>query len=83
MEVVSIIVMFLFGNMSDTEDRLTQYIPMPSVSESLKEKRKLARDEEFKKEMIAANKALQADGESGMVYHTRNLLNLLKEIKAK
>tara|TARA_R100000329_G_scaffold94032_2_gene78286 strand:+ start:2664 stop:2852 length:189 start_codon:yes stop_codon:yes gene_type:complete len=43
----------------------------------------LKQDEEFKKEMIAANKALQADGESGMVYHTRNLLNLLKEIKAK
>ena len=37
----------------------------------------LKQDEEFKKEMIAANKALQADGESGMVYHTRNLLNLL------
>jgi len=43
----------------------------------------LKQDEEFKKEMIAANKALQADGESGMVYHTRNLLNLLKEIKSK
>ena len=31
MEVISIIVMFLFGNMNDTEDRLTQYIPMPSI----------------------------------------------------
>ena len=42
----------------------------------------LKQDEEFKKEMIAANKALQADGESGMVYHTRNLLDLLKKIKS-
>tara|TARA_Y100001963_G_scaffold2937_1_gene3947 strand:+ start:200 stop:508 length:309 start_codon:yes stop_codon:yes gene_type:complete len=50
MEVISIIVMFLFGNMNDTEDRLTQYIPMPSISECLKEKRLLARDTEFKKD---------------------------------
>ena len=41
MEVISIIVMFLFGNMNDTEDRLTQYIPMSSISECLKEKREL------------------------------------------
>ena len=50
MEVISIVVMFLFGNMNDTEDRLTQYIPMASISECLKEKRILARDEEFKKD---------------------------------
>jgi hypothetical protein len=43
----------------------------------------LKQDVEFKKEMLASNKAQQADGESGMVYHTRNLLNLLKEIKSK
>ena len=42
--------MFIFGNMNDTEDRLTQYIPMASISECLKEKRILARDEEFKKD---------------------------------
>jgi hypothetical protein len=40
----------------------------------------LKQDEEFKKERIAANKAMQADGESGMVYHSRNLLNLLREL---
>ena len=43
----------------------------------------LKEDEKFKKEMIASNKALQADGESGMVYHSRNLLNLLKKINSK
>jgi hypothetical protein len=42
----------------------------------------LKEDEIFKLNAIAANKATQADGESGMVYHTRNLLNLLKEIEA-
>ena len=50
MEVISIIVMFLFGNMNDTEDRLTQYVPMENISSCLKEKRLLARDEEFKKD---------------------------------
>ena len=50
MEVISIIVMFLFGNMNDTEDRLTQYVPMENISSCLKEKRLLARNEEFKKD---------------------------------
>jgi len=50
MEVISIIVMFLFGNMNDTEDRMTQYIPMSSISECLKEKRELTRNKEFKKD---------------------------------
>tara|TARA_Y100001938_G_C7739164_1_gene258484 strand:+ start:294 stop:494 length:201 start_codon:yes stop_codon:yes gene_type:complete len=34
-----------------------------------------------KKSCIQNNKATQAEGESGMVFHTRNLLNLLKELK--
>ena len=51
MEVISIIVMFLFGNMNDTEDRLTQYIPMENLSSCLKEKRILSRDKEFKKDI--------------------------------
>ena len=47
MEVISIIVMFLFGNMNDTEDKMTQYIPMENLSSCLKEKRILARNKEF------------------------------------
>jgi hypothetical protein len=43
----------------------------------------LKEDVKFKKEMIASNNALQADGESGMVYHSRNLLNLLKKINSQ
>ena len=41
MEVISIIVMFIFGNMNDTENRMTQYIPMESLSSCMKEVRLL------------------------------------------
>ena len=50
MEIISVIILFIFGDMTNTEDRLTQYVPVASVSECLKEKRILARDEEFKKD---------------------------------
>ena len=70
MEVISIIVMFLFGNMNDTEDRLTQYIPMPSISECLKEKRLLARDEEFKKDAFCGEAIVEIkDGEVINLYN--------------
>ena len=39
MEVISIIVMFMFGNMNDQENQLTQYIPMESLSVCMKEVR--------------------------------------------
>ena len=41
MEVVSIIVMFMFGNMNDQEHQMTQYIPMSSLSSCMKEVRLL------------------------------------------
>ena len=41
MEVISIIVMFMFGNMNDQEHQMTQYIPMPSLSSCMKEVRLL------------------------------------------
>ena len=70
MEVISIIVMFLFGNMNDTEDRLTQYIPMPSISECLKEKRLLARDEKFKKDAFCGEAIVEIkDGEVIKLYN--------------
>ena len=50
MEVISILILFIFGNMNDTEDRMTQYVPMENISSCLKEKRLLARNEEFKKD---------------------------------
>ena len=41
MEVISIIVMFMFGNMSDQNHQMTQYIPMESISKCMKEVRML------------------------------------------
>ena len=45
MEVISVIVMFIFGNMNDQEHRLTQYVPMESLSAWMKEVRKLKKKE--------------------------------------
>ena len=47
MEVISVIVMFIFGNMNDTENRMTQYVPMESLSSCMKEVRLLKRDMEL------------------------------------
>jgi hypothetical protein len=41
MEVISIILMFMFGNMNDQESQMTQYIPMKSLSSCMKEVRLL------------------------------------------
>jgi len=45
MEVISIIVMFLFGNMNDQEHQMTQYIPMESLSSCMKEVRMLKKQQ--------------------------------------
>ena len=41
MEVISIILMFVFGNMNDQSNQMTQYIPMESLSKCMKEVRLL------------------------------------------
>ena len=41
MEVISVILMFVFGNMNDQETRMTQYVPMQSLSSCMKEVRLL------------------------------------------
>ena len=45
MEVISIIVMFVFGNMNDQDHRMTQYIPIESLSSCMKEVRILKKKE--------------------------------------
>ena len=45
MEVISIIVMFIFGNMSDEKHQMTQYVPMESLSSCMKEVRLLKKKE--------------------------------------
>ena len=69
MEVISIIVMFLFGNMNDTEDKMTQYIPMSSISECLKEKRELTRDKEFKKDAFCGEALVQIENGQVIALH--------------
>ena len=39
MEIISVILMFVFGNMNDQENRMTQYVPMESLSSCMKEVR--------------------------------------------
>ena len=39
MEVISVILMFVFGNMNDQKTQMTQYIPMESLSKCMKEVR--------------------------------------------
>ena len=39
MEVISVILMFVFGNMNDQATQMTQYIPMESLSKCMKEVR--------------------------------------------
>ena len=41
MEIISVIVMFVFGNMNDQNHQMTQYIPMESLSSCMKEVRLL------------------------------------------
>ena len=41
MEVISVILMFVFGNMNDQQHQMTQYIPMQSLSSCMKEVRLL------------------------------------------
>ena len=45
MEVISVIVMFIFGNMNDQEHRMRQYVPMESLSSCMKEVRILKKKE--------------------------------------
>ena len=66
MEVISVIVMFIFGNMNDQEHRLTQYIPMESLSSCMKEVRLLKKKEtDYTKDAFCgpALVELSSDGE--------------------
>ena len=51
MEVISIIVMFVFGNLNDEEHQMTKYIPMESLSSCMKEVRLLKKNNtDYKKD---------------------------------
>ena len=66
MEVISVIVMFIFGNMNDQEHRMTQYVPMESLSSCMKEVRLLKKKEtDYTKDAVCgpALVELSDDGE--------------------
>ena len=50
-EVISIIVMFVFGNLNDEEHQMTKYIPMESLTTCMKEVRLLKKkNTDYKKD---------------------------------
>ena len=66
MEVISIIVMFIFGNMNDQDHRMTQYITIESLSSCMKEVRILKKKEtDYTKDAFCgpALVELNSDGE--------------------
>ena len=70
MEVISIIVMFIFGNMNDTKDRLTQYVPMESLSFCMKEVRLLKRDKEFPKDAFCSPALIELRNDKVVTLHS-------------
>ena len=71
MEVISIIVMFLFGNMNDQEHQMTQYIPMESLSTCMKEVRLLKKKStDFTKDAFCSPAIVEIkDGEVIALYN--------------
>lgn len=71
MEVISIIVMFMFGNMNDQEHQMTQYIPMPSLSSCMKEVRLLKKQStDFHKDAFCSPSIVEIkDGEVIALYN--------------
>ena len=71
MEVISIIVMFVFGNMNDQATQMTQYIPMANAGECLYEKRMLKKNKDFPKDAFCgpAYVEISDDGEVLKLYN--------------
>ena len=71
MEVISIIVMFMFGNMNDQDNQMTQYIPMESVSKCMKEVRLLKKKQtDYTKDAFCGPAIVQIeDGEVIKLYN--------------
>ena len=68
MEVISVIVMFIFGNMNDQENRMTQYVPMESLSSCMKEVRILKKKEtDYTKDAFCGPALVELSGEGEIV----------------
>ena len=71
MEVISVILMFVFGNMNDQNTQMTQYIPMKSLSSCMKEVRLLKKKKtEFVKDAFCGPGIVEIkDGEVIALYN--------------
>ena len=71
MEVISVFLMFVFGNMNDQKPQMTQYIPMESLSSCMKEVRLLKKKKtEFVKDAFCSPGIVEIkDGEVIALYN--------------
>ena len=71
MEVISVILMFVFGNMNDQATQMTQYIPMESLSSCMKEVRLMKKKKtEFVKDAFCGPGIVEIkDGEVIALYN--------------
>ena len=71
MEVISVFLMFVFGNMNDQKTQMTQYIPMESLSSCMKEVRMLKKKKtEFVKDAFCGPGIVHIeDGEVVALYN--------------
>ena len=71
MEIISVILMFVFGNMNDQKTQMTQYIPMESLSSCMKEVRLMKKKKtEFVKDAFCGPAIVEfQDGEIIKLYN--------------
>ena len=71
MEVISVILMFVFGNMNDQNHQMTQYIPMQSLSSCMKEVRLLKKKQtDYTKDALCSPGIVEIrDGEVIALYN--------------
>ncbi len=71
MEIISVILMFVFGNMNDQKTQMTQYIPMESLSSCMKEVRLMKKKKtEFVKDAFCGPGIVEIkDGEVIALYN--------------
>ena len=62
MEIISVIILFIFGNMNNQETQMTQYVPMANV-----EKRLLKRDKDFPKDAFCSPAYVEISDEGKII----------------
>ena len=84
MEVISVIVMFIFGNMNDQEHRMTQYVPMESLSSCMKEVRILKKKEtDYTKDAFCGPALVELSSEEEIITLHNEMPEGAKMVKKK